>query len=459
MPKPTTFEEFDQAALAAASAKAPAASPSPAPELTFAQKLVRHGALPTIGSVLGGVAGGAIAAPTIAGVPAGVVAGEMAGGAAGEGLNQLLGITEPSAGQIGLAAAGGPVGRAVGGLVRRGAAEFGKLLPGASVPLQAEAVATARTIAGRYGPAQRSEILFDQLDKLNPRVKMDATRQAVIDLLEKEVAIPEGLKSEKLIPSLRGLLDEINSYGGDVPFATFRGSMTRVGQRTGSVEGLEANELRGAFKYLTAALEKDLEFAAKQGGKAGLAGRLLQEANKTYRQEKGVERLTEYIESSVNKGRGDLLESFNPSRAINKIKEDEYLRESFDPGVMDEVVAALKRLKGMPSLPPPSGDAPIGSGRVNLRLAVGGAAGSLLGNPWAGAAIAGGGSAVIAKALQTDVGRRALVRLVDPKTGFLDHRGMAALAQLVSGVRAVPGRGGIEDAGPIKVNIPKEDTQ
>jgi hypothetical protein len=406
------------------------ASPAPqAPQRTFAQRLVREGALPTIGGAIGGAAGGLIASPTVAGVPAGILAGESIGSAAGEGLNQWLGITEPSAAQIGLAAAGGPAGRAIGGLVNRGVRAIGRSLPGASVPLQEEGVRRARDIAARYQPPAASQGVYALLDQMNPSIPASGLGKAVAELRQVEQRLPEALRS-----SVAGVVEDLGTMlqqNGTLDFQTARGVLTRLGQRTGSVQGLEANELRGAFKRLSGALYDDLDAATVAGGQSGQAAELLKAANQTFRRERAVEGLTEAIEGAVGKARSDLLESFNPARALKAIREDPFLGKSFSPAELAQIEASLKALKALPSLPPVGGEAAIGSGRSLFRLGAGAAGGGLFdlpGGAMTGMAVTEGVHRLIATAVSTSAGRNLLHRTLNPHTGMLDHTGYGVLA-------------------------------
>ena len=75
-------------------------------------QFVKPAALPTALSYAGAALGGGVGTPFGLTVP-GAVAGGAVGSMAGEGLNQALGITEPSLSQIGLA---GAVPAAIGGI-------------------------------------------------------------------------------------------------------------------------------------------------------------------------------------------------------------------------------------------------------------------------------------------------------------------------------------------------------
>src|SRR5262249_42427126 len=196
-------------------------------------------------------------------------------------------------------------------------------LPGAAKVLQEEAVSAARAIPEAFrasDPAGRAKALYDQLEKLNPRIPSANLRDAVNELMTVEIGLPSGLQGQ-LRPVLDGLNQLLKDHGGEIPFQQLRSTLRRLGQRTGSVEGLEANELRSGFKYLDRAVQQDLEQAANAGamgsakgatGQAGAAATLLQRANKLHARAKSIDELQEMIEGAVGKARSDLLQSFNP---------------------------------------------------------------------------------------------------------------------------------------------------
>ena len=164
---------------------------------SFGGEMTVPAILPTMGQIGGAAVGGLVASPSIGGVPAGVVAGEAMGGGIGEGVNQLLGITEPSAAQIGLAGASGPAGRAIGGVLSPIGKRFLKRMPGTSVVLQEEAVGAARGISKRFAPIQEAHDLFGLVENINPKLRVDVPNlSAQADkLLRQEQTVTSAAKS------------------------------------------------------------------------------------------------------------------------------------------------------------------------------------------------------------------------------------------------------------------------
>jgi len=399
--------------------------------------------LPTLGQIGGGAAGGLAASPSIAGVPAGVVAGEAIGGGIGETLNQLLGITEPSAAQIGLAGASGPFGRAAGGVASAVGKRFLKRLPGTSVVLQEEAVAAARGISKRLAPIQEATELFGLVENLSPKLRVDVPNLSAQanKLLRQEETVTSAAKSLRS----GAVADIASDFAGaqSLSIGQLRGAIQRLGQRTGAVQGLESNELRGAYKSLIGAIEKDLDDVIKAGTAPGNAAAMLKNARNAFRRERATLDLGELIESGVRKGRSDLLESFNPAGPIKNFKSDKFkiLRESFTSGEQAEILSLLKSLKGVPALPPVGG-AEAGSLRAVARGGGVFGAATLLGvEPTTAQALGGlaaSGPFLISRVVTTEPGRRLLRRLLTP-TGFLDHRGMSILAAFVRSQTAETG--------------------
>lgn len=354
--------------------------------------------------------------------------------AAGEALAQEIesGKIE-SPGQVALAGAVPPGVEGIR-LGRRAVTAYAaKRLPGAAKILQEEAVASARNIPKKFdAPAiyQRAETLYNQVEKLNPRIATDNLRDAVNTLMLEEMRTPKALQGP-LRSVVEGLSQLMKEHEGQVPFQELRATLKRLGQRTGSIQGLEANEVRGGFKHLTAAIQADLDVAAEAGGKqAGRAAGLLRQANAAYARGKAVDELAEAIEGAVNKGRADLAQSFNPARALNELADSPNLPKTFTPQELEDIGNVLRKFKSLPSLPPPSGEAAVGSGRIITRLLIGGGLGSAGGSTVAGpvgaaVGMAAGAAAAnalhsgIAQALTTPQGRAMLTRALEANSGTL----------------------------------------
>src|SRR3972149_3288571 len=402
---------------------------------SFGGEMTAPAILPTLGQSGGAAVGGLVTSPSIGGVPAGVVAGEAIGGGTGETLNQLLGITEPSAAQIGLAGASGPAGRAIGGVLSPIGKRFLKRMPGTSVVLQEEAVAVSRGVSKRFAPIQEATELFGLLENIAPKVRVDVPNLSAQaeKLLRQEKVVTTASKSL----GSSAVADLASDFAGaqSLSIGQLRGAIQRLGQRTGAVQGLEANELRGAYKSLVGAIEKDLDGAISAGTTSGNAAAMLKNARNAFRRERAILDLGELIESGVRKGRSDLLESFNPAGPIKNFKSDKFriLRESFTAGEQTEIISILKSLKGLPALPTVGG-AEAGSARVISRAMGGGLVGTVMGlDPQMVTALglaAGSVPWMLARVSTTDSGRRLLRNLLQP-TGFLDHRGLSILLAFV----------------------------
>ena len=231
---------------------------------------------------------------------------------------------------------------------------------------------------------------------------------------------------------------------GNLPLSGGKGLLTRIGERIGAVEGSQANEARGAMRQLRQAHLADMEAAAASGKVAKDQVPLLREANRLYRRENAIEELAALIEANTKGREGDAVPLVKPVALERAIKDNKFLQESFTPEEMKAITETIRSVRGLPTLPPRGGEAATGSSKVWPQMlrggALGGAAGLYLGNrdPIAGLV----GSAVggmteqaiattLAKAVTTESGRRAILAMINRDTGFLDHRGMGVIAQVV----------------------------
>lgn len=442
--------------------------------------------LPTIGQIGGGLAGGLVASPSIGGIPAGVLGGEAAGGAAGEALNQLLGITEPSASQIGLAGAAGPFGRAIGGVTSKIGRFTGRRLPGGAVVLQEEAVGIAKGISKGLQPARAADELFALIEQTSPniRIPMPNLKATAQKLLKEEALLAEGLKGSQITRTAKGLiskvdepkralasrletaqasrtspilgpsgealesptalaeiedvLSQLSEIGESLSPNELRAQLRRIGQRTGSLQGTQATETRDAFKALFSAIHDDLDKVVKAGGVEGVSAAILRTARDAVRREKSILDLADLIESGIRKGRGDFLEEINPKKILNAFDSKKFrvLRETFTKDEQEQIRSILKGLKGLPKLPPETG-IQAGSMRVVGRAIIAGGIGGMTGQPMLtfGLPVA---AELVARASTTGVGRSLLKKLLQP-SGFLDQRAMSILAAFVRSQTAQEG--------------------
>src|SRR3990170_1928689 len=363
---------------------------------------IKQAALPTAGAI-----GGGIGAPFI-GVPP--VVGQSIGGAAGEGLNQLLGITEPSLTQVGINAALPAVFAGGAGLVRKGAAEYAKRSGVGRIVAQQEAVSTARALPEVIKFVE-SKPIYAELAKQNIDIPLNKVTSTISHLSAQERVAMEGQKIPALNRLLKGFSTRIKPTGrydlitgepkGNLSFQELWTSIKRIGHKINATEGTE----KGALKKLYASLWDDLESASTKLSPD--AGNMLKTANQAYRREMAKSDLTEQVIKDV-----------------------------------------LFKLIKTPSLPPPP-MAPIGSGRIlATKLAQGGAAGAAtqyMTGDAATSAVVGAvtplviekGSEYVAEALMTKGGRQFLLKLMQSGPIF-NHQVIGALGEFLATQAANP---------------------
>ena len=407
------------------------------------KQAVKQGALPVIGSVAGGIAGGMIASPTVAGVPAGVLAGEAVGGALGEGANQLLGITEPSAGQVAVSAMAPGAGRAVAAGAREAFRYGGRYLPGASVAAQEEGGAMIRALPQAIRPSAKASDLYAIVEQFDPKIQTINLQQALGKVLSHEYKVADKLRSDPIVSGVQSLHDLIaQTPGGELSFQVLRANLQRLGALSGKT-ARSGDVEHGAYKALVRAAHEDLEAAAAGGMAALPATQALREANRAAAKEFAQEELADIVTKVGFGKRANMLDltgqqelrEIRPGKILDAIRattpEAKQFRKSLDPAEYREIEATLKELVGIRPLPPVQG-AQFGSGRTLGRATFGSAAGLLLGgSPEAtavGGAVAAYGPQVIANALMTSWGRRTLIGLTKSGRMSLDHRTLSLLA-------------------------------
>jgi hypothetical protein len=390
---------------------------------------IKASAIPTAGSMAGGAIGTAIGGPG-----AGSVVGQAIGSGAGEIANQMLGITEPSLKAIAISAAT-PI--AVGAALGAGRSllrTIGKRLPGASIVQHGEAIKQAKDLPNIIQTVE-SGPLYDVLKTQNPAVSVRNLSNQADELVSREAQIVQGLKN----PTINTISQELQgaSKTGAMSFQDLWANLQRIGQRVGATRAAGGEE-HGAYKQLYSAIWKDLDNAASNV--PGSTGAILKEANRAYRKEIARADLAEIIKKSISPQAGTGYEYIQPKQILkwlDKSKDSEFFRKSLDPAEFHQIKTVLNEMiKIRPLMPPPGAN--FGSGRVLARTALGGAVGgAATGSPQgaiAAAAIMAEGPEIIARAITTKLGRKALVSIMSG--GFtMDYPKLAALAQVVYGTQ------------------------
>ena len=407
---------------------------------------IKQAALPTAGAI-----GGGIGAPLI-GIPP--VIGQSIGGAAGEGLNQLLGITEPSLTQVGINAAFPAVFAGGAGLVRKGAAEYAKRSGVGRIVAQQEAVSTARALPEVIKFVE-SKPIYAELAKQNIDIPLNKVTSTISHLSAQERVAMEGQKIPALNKLLKGFSARIKPTGkydlitgepkGNLSFQEIWTSIKRIGHKINATEGTE----KGALRKIYASLWDDLRSASTKLSPD--AGNMLKTANQAYGREMAKSDLTEQVIKAINPQAGTGHEYINVKGILNwlnKTPDGEFFQKSLSKTEVGEIKNVLFKLIKTPSLPPPP-MAPIGSGRIlATKLAQGGAAGAAtqyMTGDAATSAVVGAvtplviekGSEYVAEALMTKGGRQFLLKLMQSGPIF-NHQVIGALGEFLATQAANP---------------------
>jgi hypothetical protein len=353
-----------------------------------------------------------MAAGSAIGGPAGGFLGETAGSYGARKISTALGLQPPGmVGDIASIAAPG-VMRGVGSLIKSGV----QYLPGVGTAMQDVGVGEARNLAERLVPSPKSDVLYAQVAKMNPAMRLPETGGAANALLSKEATLPKALQSST-IRETAGALDEISGTGTD--FQTLWLAQRRVRDLMRSSQGEERN----ALGRLDSAIWKDIDAAAASGTPdAGL----LRAANKAYRQERAVDDLKNIIEGSVTEssqglGTGTLNAGAMLKKFDAKVRNDDLFAGAFSAADQDSIRGIFKDLSNIPKAGLAAGQF-HGSG---FGVAAGGLTGFVTHDP-AMAGLAAFMPVGLSIALGTSPGR-ALVRGLMRTDKLMTPEGAAAL--------------------------------
>ena len=402
--------------------------------------------LPTAGNVVGGLLGGGIGTGLGGMTIPGMMAGESLGGALGEGANQLLGITEPSLTQIGIAAAAPPAIRgAIGGL-KAGIAR----IPGAAVELQALGTKMAKEMAGKsIEPSGTSDELGQMLSQMS-KLGMESGHYGPVlipsgnllrtskELLEREMRVPvESSRDASVLKLAEEAKHLAEMNPGGIPIDTFQSLKSRLG-RDSAFDATKPKGLQSANKQLFASLEHDLDVAAKTGDTQ--VAPVLQAFTQAVKLEKTREELAEHIAKKIIQPQQTTgLEYVNAKSLMQHLKSDKRIR-GLPMDQQEDLKATASMLLKIPSLPPPG---QFGSGRAVGRAGLVGA-GTLYatGDPTMSSiagGIAAGAPQVISYALTTTPGRALMRALLQSNQGTLTHKSLSILSSFMAATQANPG--------------------
>lgn len=241
------------------------------------------------------------------------------------------------------------------------------ILPGSQAAKMEGAIDSTRgVLASKSETAAKRTAGFERAVSKIPageQSPLPKTLQAIDRLISKESGA--AIKDGGLLGDLNALKSTINANNDQHSLGWIDSELTRIGQKTKSVQGQQANP---AYKELFAAMADDLESTTKaNSGRATVTptgrGAVIRAKDKTIRNEKGWEDLTEEFEKLVKTKRGmGGQEDINANQLLDKLKNKPFLKESLRPEDWKDVEVIFKKLADMAPLPPPRG-AMFGAGR------------------------------------------------------------------------------------------------
>jgi hypothetical protein len=322
-------------------------------------QLAVESALPILGGLGGGVAGGA------AGVGLGAMPGAMAGSALGEVVNQALGITAPSAAQVGLAAAGPAVGAGVAkglGVAGKAVSQTAKAIPGLTWERGREKAfgAIERAIARRTPTTATVDTAYETARGLAgaaPTIPMKNTTAAITEWAGRQAKGPALSMIEKRTALAMKQTENLLA----APTTTFQDVVNQF-DRIGTLVAEKGRKPgAGQIKHLWGSIVQDLEAA----GPTHPAAAALREAAGIYKQRIAMLDFDEAVQAAQKLGPGK-------AAGDRLVKGLEAAKAGLPTDVYDTLTDVVAAFRSRP-------DRPIGQ----LSMMLGGAIG-FASNPWAG---------------------------------------------------------------------------
>lgn len=317
---------------------APAAHPLAPPrdagsEWRAVGNFAKKAAIPTILGGIGGLAGTALGGPGV-----GTAAGAGGGGALGEGINQALGITEPSVADIAISAVAPSALRGAGQVGKAIIKPAARLVPGVSAVLKQPIVQEARNLPQKFLPKQSSKSLYGEVAGLeDTNVLFPKTIALQNEMEAAEATLMPGLQSAVIKRGERGGAEALSSgrtaklikepgkgYTGamseaipdaGVPFKVGQDHVRRLGAQIRSAESGITQENAGALKKLRASFMEEMDTATEHIPK-------LKAANATFKTEQAVDEMTSIFEGAFKKVAGKRnIDDFNAKQVLDKFNK------------------------------------------------------------------------------------------------------------------------------------------
>jgi Transglycosylase SLT domain len=389
-------------------------------------------------NTLGTVGGAALGAPL---GPVGSAAGAALGGSLATRANVALGLADqekplletpvanvyPSdlLGAIPLGIAG--IGAAAKGTVRN--------LPGANVARHEIAGERLGELAQRTAPARPASALFTEAAAQGGAVPTTQLWRTAGTVVREEQRMQPGFRNTESIQAGRGLLDLMRQHGGQVPLGELEAYRQRLGQKIGTTT--DQAELR-RLRQMYAALHGDLEQAATTGTTAG-AG-TLRTAIATSRREHAHATLTDLWSpgKGLQQTAGDRTQVYGKriqNQFEKRMTDDQVFAGSWTPAELTDIRATLRDVSRLTRITNPEAQGTVGSTLKWLGRLGGAGYGATTGDLLTGGAMilaTEGASAVMARVMQSQVGRLALREAIREGNGTLTHGSLSAIAALVA---------------------------
>ena len=278
-----------------------------------------------------------------------------------ENVSEFMGATPWAsgvAGEIGHQGAGFALpGKALTGLQKGGQFVASKL-PGAQAAGIELGIDKLKAAIQRLIPSTSSSSIRNAAlaDPFKP-VPLFKTFQALDDIVraESKMSSPD----LTLLRVAENLRKKINAGGNKLGLADVQSELEDIGRLTNSLKS-QGQSVHPQFSRIFASMADSLKGIPE--------GAQLRKAARTYRKEQAIDELMDQVNKVMLYKRGTGTQDINANRFLKSLENKDFLRESFDPGELDDVYAIAKKLVEMPALPPPRGVA-YGSG---LSLAAGG---------------------------------------------------------------------------------------
>ena len=355
----------------------------------------KKAALPMIGAGIGQMA-----------APVFPVAGAMGGAGIGEYLNQKLGITEESPGQMLWAAGSQAILPALGAGYRVAKGMAPKA--GAEALHRIAPQELAKRVKG-LAPAVPSRQLFEQATQGGGTVPLTKTLSEIDDVLLTVGRGSKGLQEQYGMTRnfLTKLKAHIARYGGQLPPNLLQDELSGLGRIVGKLDRAGDKVNAPHLKRIFGALSDELDDAAKVGSSvnwAPEAAKALQLARQAFKRESVMKEILQAGDeaSFIKAGVGDTIQ-FRANKLLNALPSNKFFQQSLSTAEKNSVLGLLKTLNSLPAIPPGAGSS-WGSGRLWQSLAAFGGAGAAVGNvPGGGVGLAVGAVAPIVKDIATNI--------------------------------------------------------